>query len=126
MQSSRNLEFPDIILTEDVFQTKPINFLSPDIMYQPNLKHGLEYWERQEASIDGVLGGYGNGSLPRIDALSSRLFLLSILPHLCKIPSALSPLEKSDEIYQYRALDVGTVVSASVIRITHISFKVQA
>ena len=95
-------------------------------MYEPNLQHGLAYWERQEASIDGVLGGYGNGSLPRIDALSSRLFLLSILPHLCTVPSALSSLEKSDEIYQYRALDVGTVVSASVIRITHISFKVQA
>lgn len=101
--------------------------LDSEPMHQPNLKRGLAYWERQEASVDGVLGGYGNGSLPRIDALSSRLYLLSVAPHLCTIPSALRPLEK-DETYRYRALDVGTVGSTSGFRITHIcsAFKVQA
>lgn len=27
----------------------------------PDVKHGIEYWETQPASIDGVLGGYGTG-----------------------------------------------------------------
>jgi len=85
-------------------------------MHQPNLEHGLAYWERQEASVNGVLGGYGNGSLPRIDALSSRLFLLSILPHLCTVPSALKPLESSVAPRRYRALDVGTAVLPSICR----------
>lgn len=80
-------------------------------MSQPDLKRGLSYWERQEASVDGVLGGYGNGSLPRIDALSSRLFLLSIMPKLCTVPSSLKHLEEPDEVHRYRALDVGTALS---------------
>ena len=84
-------------------------------MSQPDLKHGLAYWERQEASIDGVLGGYGNGSLPRIDALSSRLFCLSILPQLCTVPSSLKPLESSDVNRRYRALDVGTALLANFV-----------
>ncbi|PVF95605.1 hypothetical protein CPB86DRAFT_817043 [Serendipita vermifera] len=81
-------------------------------MPQPNLQLGLEYWEQQEATIDGVLGGYGNGSLPRVDALSSRLFLLSLLPTLSTIESPLKPLEQSqhDRRTNFRALDVGAGV----------------
>ncbi|KIM28751.1 hypothetical protein M408DRAFT_23413 [Serendipita vermifera MAFF 305830] len=79
-------------------------------MSQPDLKHGLAYWERQEASVDGVLGGYGNGSLPRVDALSSRMFLLSILPQLCTVSSSFKALEQSEETRRHRALDVGAGV----------------
>jgi protein N-terminal methyltransferase len=78
-------------------------------MPQPNLQLGLEYWEQQEPTVDGVLGGYGNGSLPRVDALSSRLFLLSLLPALSTIESPLKPLDETeaDKKTNVRALDVG-------------------
>ncbi|KAG8771937.1 hypothetical protein FRC16_005773 [Serendipita sp. 398] len=76
-------------------------------MPNPDLQHGLDYWAQQEASIDGVLGGYGNGSLPRVDALSSRLFLLSVLPNLCKTPSPLRKLGSTTEKRRFRALDAG-------------------
>ncbi|KAG8829586.1 hypothetical protein FRC17_006354 [Serendipita sp. 399] len=76
-------------------------------MPNPDLQHGLDYWARQEATVDGVLGGYGNGSLPRVDALSSRLFLLSVLPGLSKIPSPLKKLDAGTEERRYRALDAG-------------------
>lgn len=85
-------------------------------MSQPNLNHGLAYWERQEASIDGVLGGYGKGSLPRVDALSSRLFLLSILPSLCTVPSPLQLPKTSTENTRTRALDVGEQISRNSTR----------
>ena len=28
---------------------------------QPNVQEGIEYWNTQPASLDGVLGGYGSG-----------------------------------------------------------------
>ncbi|KAJ7905564.1 DUF858-domain-containing protein [Mycena olivaceomarginata] len=71
----------------------------------PNVEHGLEYWETQEASLDGVLGGFGSGSLPRVDSLGSRLFLLNVLPELSTVPSALRPLNPPTR--RTRALDVG-------------------
>jgi protein N-terminal methyltransferase len=66
---------------------------------------GLEYWETQEASLDGVLGGFGSGSLPRVDSLGSRLFLLNVLPELSTVPSALRPLNPPTR--RTRGLDVG-------------------
>ncbi|KDQ17842.1 hypothetical protein BOTBODRAFT_541663 [Botryobasidium botryosum FD-172 SS1] len=75
----------------------------------PDLQQGLDYWKNTPASIDGVLGGFGNGTLPRTDAISSRQFILSLLPELCTVPSALRRLD-ADETPQRkgaRALDVG-------------------
>ncbi|KAJ7046844.1 DUF858-domain-containing protein [Mycena alexandri] len=71
----------------------------------PDVEDGLEYWETQPASLNGVLGGYGSGSLPRIDSLGSRLFLLNLLPELSTVPSALRPLNPPTR--RTRALDVG-------------------
>lgn len=45
-------------------------------------------------------------SLPRIDSLGSRLFLLHLYPQLCTVPSALRPL-LNGSIRRTRALDVG-------------------
>ncbi|KAJ6596956.1 DUF858-domain-containing protein [Mycena vulgaris] len=72
----------------------------------PDVDDGLEYWKTQPASLDGVLGGFGSGSLPRVDALGSRLFLLHLLPELSTVPSALRPLVPPPP-RRTRALDVG-------------------
>ncbi|KAI6005618.1 alpha-N-methyltransferase NTM1 [Pisolithus albus] len=75
---------------------------------QPNLQAGIDFWEKQPASLDGVLGGFGSGPLPRVDALGSRQFLLGILPELSTIPSTLrSPCMQPMPKRRYRALDVG-------------------
>ncbi|TFY72663.1 hypothetical protein EVG20_g328 [Dentipellis fragilis] len=75
--------------------------------YDPVLKDGILYWSNQPASEDGVLGGYGTGSLPRVETLGSRQFLLQLLPDLCTVPSALRPLDAPTPIRRTRALDVG-------------------
>lgn len=54
----------------------------------PDVAKGVAYWESVPATVDGVLGGYGNGTLPRVDALGSRTFLLRTLPHLSSVPPA--------------------------------------
>lgn len=54
----------------------------------PDVAKGVEYWEGVPATVDGVLGGYGNGTLPRVDALGSRMFLLRTLPYLSSTPPA--------------------------------------
>ncbi|PFH54307.1 hypothetical protein AMATHDRAFT_577 [Amanita thiersii Skay4041] len=78
---------------------------------EPVVEDGIEYWNNQPASYDGVLGGFGTGSLPRIDALGSRLFLLSLFPELCTVSSALRPLEPANQLNRRtRALDVGAGV----------------
>ncbi|KAJ3501704.1 hypothetical protein NLJ89_g9222 [Agrocybe chaxingu] len=74
---------------------------------QPNVEQGIEYWSTQPATYDGVLGGFGTGSLPRVDALGSRLFLLNLFPELCIVPSALRPLAAPADQPRTRALDVG-------------------
>jgi len=73
---------------------------------EPDVKDGIDYWNTQPASLDGVLGGFGSGSLPRIDALGSRQFLLSLIPELCTVPSAIRPLAPPHP-HRTRALDVG-------------------
>ncbi|KAF9265432.1 hypothetical protein L218DRAFT_138217 [Marasmius fiardii PR-910] len=79
-------------------------------MAQPNVSDGIAYWTTQPATVDGVLGGYGTGSLPRIESLGSRLFLLDLFPELCTVPSAIKPLKGSSTKLPIRALDVGAGV----------------
>ncbi|KAI5117656.1 hypothetical protein M0805_008886 [Coniferiporia weirii] len=74
---------------------------------EPNVQDGIEYWKTQPASLDGVLGGYGSCTLPRTDALGSRQFLLSLLPQLSIVPSAIRPLKPTPLTQRTRALDVG-------------------
>jgi len=76
-------------------------------MPQPDVRAGIEYWKSQPASLDGVLGGYGSGSLPRIDSLGSRLFLLNLYPQFSTVPSSLRPLDSPSDSPRTRALDVG-------------------
>lgn len=73
----------------------------------PNIQDGINYWETQPASLDGVLGGFGSCSLPRVDALASRQFLLSLLPELSLVPSAIRRLKGPYLSRRIRALDVG-------------------
>lgn len=54
----------------------------------PDVPKGVAYWESVPATVDGVLGGYGTGTLPRVDALGSRTFLLHALPFLSSTPPA--------------------------------------
>lgn len=54
----------------------------------PDVRKGVAYWEGVPSTVDGVLGGYGTGTLPRIDALGSRTFLLRTLSHLANVPPA--------------------------------------
>ncbi|ESK94550.1 methyltransferase domain-containing protein [Moniliophthora roreri MCA 2997] len=79
-------------------------------MPEPDVSEGIAYWTSQPATIDGVLGGFGTGSLPRVDALGSRLFLLSLFPELSAVPSALRPLKNPSPKLPIRALDVGAGV----------------
>ncbi|KAI0065382.1 DUF858-domain-containing protein [Artomyces pyxidatus] len=75
---------------------------------QPVLEDGIKYWESQPASYDGVLGGFGTGSLPRVESLGSRQFLLHLMPSLLTVPSALRPLRPAPPpARRTRALDVG-------------------
>jgi len=76
-------------------------------MQTPVVEDGLKYWATVPASIDGVLGGFGNGPLPRVDALGSRNFLMRLMPHLCTVPSALRKINPPNYTRRIRALDVG-------------------
>ncbi|KAK0550408.1 hypothetical protein OC846_003675 [Tilletia horrida] len=55
---------------------------------QPHLERGLQYWEGVEATVNGVLGGYGLGTLPVVDSLGTRTFILNLLAHLVLTPPA--------------------------------------
>lgn len=57
--------------------------LEPSPRKDADYAGGVSYWSTQPASIDGVLGGYGN--LTSIDALSSRMFLLTVAQRLSTI-----------------------------------------
>ncbi|PPQ63076.1 hypothetical protein CVT24_005931 [Panaeolus cyanescens] len=76
----------------------------------PDVETGIEYWNTQSADYDGVLGGYGTGTLPRVDALGSRLFLLNLFPELSTISCAIRPLNVPEHKQRIRALDVGAGV----------------
>ncbi|KAL0566445.1 hypothetical protein V5O48_015568 [Marasmius crinis-equi] len=79
-------------------------------MAQPDVSDGIAYWTSQPATVDGVLGGFGTGSLPRVESLGSRLFLLNLFPELSTVPSALKPLKEPSAKLPLRALDVGAGV----------------
>ncbi|KAL9932708.1 hypothetical protein V8E36_008407 [Tilletia maclaganii] len=55
---------------------------------QPHLERGIKYWEGVEASVNGVLGGYGLGTLPVVDSIGTRTFILRLLSHLVLTPPA--------------------------------------
>ncbi|KAF9454538.1 methyltransferase domain-containing protein [Macrolepiota fuliginosa MF-IS2] len=85
---------------------------------EPVVENGIQYWEAQPATYDGVLGGFGTGSLPRVETLGSRLFLLHLYPSLSTVPSAFNPSkpkfnpdtgspEQAPRTKRVRALDVG-------------------
>ncbi|KAI0683692.1 DUF858-domain-containing protein [Cytidiella melzeri] len=76
----------------------------------PDVEDGIQYWTTQPASYNGVLGGFGEGSLPRFDSLGSRQFLLYLLPSLCTVPSVIRPLQPVIPEHRIRALDVGAGV----------------
>ncbi|KAG0707701.1 alpha-N-methyltransferase NTM1 [Suillus ampliporus] len=77
----------------------------------PDLEAGIQYWATQPANYDGVLGGFGTGPLPRIDALGSRRFLLDLLPELSTVPSPFRSLSTpASETRRVKALDVGAGV----------------
>jgi len=107
---------------------------------KPDIQDGIQYWETQPASYDGVLGGFGNGvsfflsffygylipfdkSLPRIESLGSRQFLLNLYPELSTVPSAFKPLKEPEHPKRVRALDVGAgvgrVTSDTLLPLVH-------
>ena len=61
--------------------------------------------EKAYAVQDGQLDYLQN--LPRTDALSSRQFLLNVLPELSIVPSSIRPLRAQKLTHRTRALDVG-------------------
>ncbi|CED84740.1 Hydroxyindole-O-methyltransferase and related SAM-dependent methyltransferases [Phaffia rhodozyma] len=82
----------------------------PRLEPKPDFETGLNYWADIPADNNGVLGGFGNGTLPRVDALSSRMFILSLVPRLALVPSSLKTLptnSPSTSSIRTRALDVG-------------------
>lgn len=42
---------------------------------EPNHKAAVAYWSSQPATVDGMLGGYGTGRVPRLDIAHSKLFV---------------------------------------------------
>ncbi|GAA6023837.1 hypothetical protein JCM10207_005391 [Rhodosporidiobolus poonsookiae] len=81
----------------------------------PDFDAGVQYWANTEASVNGVLGGYGEGTpVPRLDATASRLLILSLLPQLSTIvpphrstPSSSSSAASPRPARPFRALDCG-------------------
>nr|XP_018998929.1 uncharacterized protein I203_08534 [Kwoniella mangroviensis CBS 8507]OCF62390.1 hypothetical protein I203_08534 [Kwoniella mangroviensis CBS 8507] len=75
----------------------------------PVYEKGIEYWDGVDASVNGVLGGYGEGPVPHIEQLSSRLLLLSLIPSLSPFPNPLtpSPTLKTLPTHRRTVLDVG-------------------
>ncbi|KWU46590.1 hypothetical protein RHOSPDRAFT_32050 [Rhodotorula sp. JG-1b] len=84
---------------------------------KPDFEAGVRYWEHTSADVDGVLGGYGeqvvqSTPVPRLDATSSRLLILSLLPQLSTIPpphhaSSSSSSTPRRPARPFRALDCG-------------------
>ncbi|POW17995.1 hypothetical protein PSTT_00188 [Puccinia striiformis] len=68
---------------------------------RPDINDGLAYWnsiaKQDSITNNGVLGGFGNGSLPRVDAMGSRMFLLTIRPELSIIQPPYTPTNPSTE-----------------------------
>lgn len=50
-----------------------------DMAKAPNYKDAVDYWSSQAATVDGMLGGYGTGRVPRLDIQHSTLFLRQLI-----------------------------------------------
>jgi protein N-terminal methyltransferase len=90
----------------------------------PDFQAGVAYWANTEATVNGVLGGYGEStSVPRLDATASRLLLLALIPGLSTIvpPHHAPPSSSSSQTPKrsYRALDcgagIGRVTSTALV-----------
>lgn len=80
---------------------------------------GIKYWDSVPASVNGVLGGFGEATtVPKQDAISSRLLLLSLFPQLSLIvpphlaqasatPDTTHNTASTPSRRSYRALDAG-------------------
>ncbi|GAA6029448.1 hypothetical protein JCM8097_003684 [Rhodosporidiobolus ruineniae] len=80
----------------------------------PDFEAGVAYWANTEASVNGVLGGYGEGTpVPRLDATASRLLILSLIPQLSTIVPPHIPASSPSSVANprparpFRALDCG-------------------
>ncbi|GAA5903859.1 N-terminal protein methyltransferase [Sporobolomyces salmoneus] len=76
---------------------------------KPDFETGVNYWANTEASVNGVLGGYGEGTpVPRLDATSSRLLILALMPYLSTIiPPHSTSTTTPRPNRPFRALDCG-------------------
>lgn len=96
---------------------------------KPNVEAGVEYWRGVPATVDGVLGGYGKGTLPRVDSQGSRTFLLRVLPRLSLVvpPGRQEPAQAQGQGKRRatKALDCGAGVGrVSRDVLTHIMDEV--
>ncbi|SCV69266.1 BQ2448_2286 [Microbotryum intermedium] len=77
----------------------------------PQFQVGVDYWAKTEATVNGVLGGYGPATtVPRLDATASRMLILSIIPQLSTITPphrASTSAETTTPRRSFRALDCG-------------------
>ncbi|SCZ97404.1 BZ3500_MvSof-1268-A1-R1_Chr4-2g07192 [Microbotryum saponariae] len=82
----------------------------------PQFQVGVDYWAKTEATVNGVLGGYGPATaVPRLDATASRMLILSIMPHLSTVTpphrASISAPETTtttpSQRRSFRALDCG-------------------
>ncbi|KAG1744788.1 hypothetical protein EDB19DRAFT_1927275 [Suillus lakei] len=85
---------PDIVSRKQEVCVRRIPNIGSSI---PGLEAGIQYWATQPTNYDGLLGGFGTGSLP--------------LPELFTVPSPFRSLSAPpSEIRRVRALDVGAGV----------------
>lgn len=57
------------VSNSDRFKYKDAEFVTDmaSTLPEPNLNFGLDYWQSQPATLDGVLGGFGSGVMfPRV------------------------------------------------------------
>jgi protein N-terminal methyltransferase len=80
---------------------------------QPNFEAVRTYWDSVPATVEGVLGGY-DGRTPRIDEVSSRLFLLRLKPSL----STIVPPHKTNAPKRKRKITKTLDAGAGIGRVT--------
>lgn len=67
--------------------------VEPTPQQDADLQGGIDYWATQAANDDGVMGGYGH--LSQVDALSSRMFLLTVVQRLSTVSTAAKKAAKN-------------------------------
>ena len=73
--------------------------------YNPSFSAGVAYWDAAEASVDGMLGGYGHGVVPLHDATFSRQVIRSLFPQLQRRRTPAGGRREAET--RLKALDVG-------------------